>query len=270
MTPQDKGYALITGASQGVGAAIALELARKGFGVIVAARSADALQEVCVQAGAINGGRAHAVVVDLSAADGVDHLVRSVRELAVPLTCLANNAGQAHWGLFGDVPMEEHHKLIALNMSVPVALTHALLPMLKRQKRAYILNTCSMAAYHALASMALYAGSKAFLLRWSRSLRIELEGTGVTVTALCPGSVITAFTERAGMQAMEDLARKFGTPPEPVAKAAVAAMLRGQAEVVPGLLNKITVALQALVPMSVTEHTASNIYLKRLRKRSNV
>lgn len=267
MTTHDKGYALITGASQGIGAAIALELARHGFGVIVTARSAYALQEVCTQAGAINGGRAHAVVVDLLADDGVDHLVRSVRGLGLPLSCLVNNAGHAHWGLFGDIPMEEHHKLMHLNMSVPVALTHALLPILKRQQRAYILNTCSMAAYHALASMALYAGSKAFLLRWSRSLRIELKGTGITVTALCPGSVITAFTERAGMQAMDDLARKFGTPPEPVAKAAVAAMLRGKAEVVPGLLNKITVALQALVPMSITERTASNIYLKRLRKK---
>ena len=263
----DKGYALITGASQGIGAAIALELARQGFGVIVTARSEEALRTVSAEAAKLNGGRAHVLAVDLFAADGVDRIVRFIEEKKIPLTCLVNNAGHAHWGLFGDEPMDEHRKLMHLNMVVPVTLTHALLPALKRAKRSYILNTSSMTAYHALASMALYAASKAFILRLSRSLRIELKGTGVSVTALCPGSVITDFTANAGMQAMDDLAKKFGTPPEPVAKAAVAAMLKGKVEVVPGLLNKITVAVQAIMPMSVNEGAASGIYLKRLARK---
>lgn len=264
---KDPGYALITGASQGIGAAIALELARKGFGVVVTARSEDALRDVCSKAAALNGGRAHALAVDLLEAEGPGRIVRFLHEHKLPLTCLVNNAGHAHWGLFGDEPMEEHRKLMRLNMDVPVEITHALLPDLKRADRAYILNTSSMTAYHALASMALYAASKAFILRWSRSLRIELKGTPVTVTAVCPGSVITGFTARAGMQAMDDLAKKFGTPPEPVAAAAVTAMLKGKAEVVPGLLNKITAAVQTIMPMSVNEGTASGIYLKRLPRR---
>ncbi len=265
---EDKGYALITGGSQGIGAALALELAGRGFGVVVTARSEDALHEVCAQAGKLNGGRVHALVVDLMAPDGVDRIVRYVREQQLPLTCLVNNAGHAHWGLFGEEPVEEHRRMMQLNMHVPVELTYALLPLLQRTPRAYILNTSSMTAYHALASMAVYASSKAFLLRWSRSLRMELAGTGITVTALCPGSVITGFTTHAGMLAMDDLARKFGMPPAPVAKAAVAAMLRGKAEVVPGLLNKITVALQAIAPMRLNEATASGIYMKRLRGRT--
>ena len=95
----EQGYALITGGSQGIGAAIALELARKGFGVVVTARSADALREVCAKAGALNGGRAHALVVDLLEADGPDRVIRFIREKNLPLTCLVNNAGHAHWGL---------------------------------------------------------------------------------------------------------------------------------------------------------------------------
>jgi uncharacterized protein len=263
----DRGYALITGASQGIGAAIALELARRGFGVIVTARSEAALMKVRDEAARINGGRAHAIAIDLLADGAVDRIVREINEKQWPLTCLVNNAGFAHWGLFSDVPMDVHRTLMRLNMDVPVALTHALLPLLRRQKRAYVLNTSSMTAYHALASMALYAASKAFVLRWSRSLRIELKGTGITVTAVCPGSVITGFTTNAGMQAMDDLARKFGTPPEPVAQSAVNAMLRGKAEVVPGLLNKITAGLQRVMPMSVNEGTASGIYLKRLPRK---
>lgn len=260
----DHGYALITGGSQGIGAAIALELARQGFGVVLTARNAGQLGEVCAKAGALNGGRAHALPLDLLAADGVDRLVGAIREKNLPITCLVNNAGHAHWGLFGEEPLSEHRTLMRLNMDVPVALTHALLPDLKRAGRAYILNTSSMTAFNALASMALYAASKAFILRWSRALRLELKGTGISVTAVCPGAVITSFTERAGMQAMDDLARKFGTPPEPVAKSAVSAMLAGRPQVVPGLLNKITRALQCVMPMSVNEGAASGIYLKRL------
>src|SRR6188768_2800631 len=131
----DQGYALITGGSQGIGAAIALELARKGFGVVVTARSEASLRDVCAKAAALNGDRAEALVVDLLEADGPDRVVRFVREKNLPLTCLVNNAGHAHWGLFGEEPMEEHRKLMRLNMDVPVALTHALLPELKRAKR---------------------------------------------------------------------------------------------------------------------------------------
>lgn len=262
------GYALITGGSQGIGAAIALELARNGFGVVVTARNAAQLEDICAKAAALNGGRAHALAVDLLVDGGVDRVVAFVKEKNLPLTCLVNNAGHAHWGMFGDEPMEQHRKLMRLNMDVPVALTYALLPDLKRAKRAWILNTSSMTAFHALASMALYAASKAFILRWSRALRLELKGTGVSVTAVCPGAVITSFTERAGMQAMDDLARKFGTPPEPVAKSAVSAMLAGKPEVVPGILNRITRVFQGIMPMSVNEGTASGIYLKRLARRN--
>ncbi len=263
----DNGYALITGGSQGIGAAIALELARNGFGVVVTARNEAALREVCAKAGDLNGGKAQALVVELLEPDGPERVGRFISEKTIGLTCLVNNAGHAHWGLFGDEPMEEHRKLMRLNMDVPVALTYALLPDLKRAKQSWILNTSSMTAFNALASMALYAASKAFILRWSRALRLELKGTGVSVTAVCPGAVITSFTERAGMQAMDDLARKFGTPPEPVAKSAVAAMLAGKPEVVPGILNKITRVFQRLMPMSVNEGTASGIYLKRLPRR---
>ncbi len=187
--------------------------------------------------------------------------------LDAPLVALVNNAGQGLWGLFDDLTAEEQHRMMRLNMDLPMLLTHRLLPRLRKQQEAYILNIASMVAYHALASMAVYSGSKAFVLRWSRSLKLELADTGVKVTCVCPGSVITGFTERAGMQAMDDLARKFGTGPEPVAKEAVKAMLAGKAEVVPGLMNRVTSGLQGLLPTSLIERIASGIYLKRLPRR---
>lgn len=260
----DRGYALVTGAGQGIGAAIALELAREGFGVLLVARTAQALEHVRTEAAALNGGRAQALAVDLLAADGVDRVVAWAEGTGVPLTCLVNNAGQGLWGRFSDLALEDQLRMMHLNMDVPVRLTHRLLPRLKQARRAYLLNIASMVAHHALATMALYSGSKAFVLRWSRSLRIELKGSPVSVTCVSPGSVITGFTARAGMQAMDDLARKFGSGPEPVAKAAVRAMLKGKAEIVPGLLNRVTSGLQRLLPTSLSEQVASGIYVKRL------
>lgn len=258
---------MITGASQGIGAAIAVELARQGFGVLLVARSAQALAEVRQACAQLNGERAEVLPMDLLSEGAVDRIVQHVRERRLPLTCVVNNAGQGLWGLFDELTLAEQQRMMFLNMSVPVALTHQLLPVLKASPRAYVLNIASMVAHHALGSMAIYSGSKAFVLRWSRSLRIELRGTHVSVTCVSPGSVITGFTERAGMQAMDDLAQKFGTPPEPVAKSAVAAMLRGKAEVVPGAINAITSRVQQWLPTGVNERIASGIYLKRLATR---
>jgi hypothetical protein len=264
MSTPEKGYALITGASQGLGAAIALELAGRGFGVIITARSQENLEQVRQKAAALNGGHAHAIGVDLFAADAVERIVQFIEKDDLPLTCLVNNAGQGLWGLFDVLTLDEQQRMMHLNVSVPVALTHRLLPRLKATQKAYILNIASMIAHHALGSMAVYSGTKGFMLRWSRSLRIELKGTPVRVTCCSPGSVNTGFTERARMQALDDLAKKFGTPPEPVAKAAVSAMLRGKAEVIPGLLNAVTSRLQDWLPTGLNESIASAIYIKRL------
>ena len=263
----DRGYALITGASQGIGRAIALELARQGFGVIVSARGAEAIEAVAREAGTLNGGRAIALALDVNDPLSPDRVIDLLRARQLQLTALVNNAGQANWGLFHQRPKEEHLAVMRVNMEAPVRLTHALLPELLKAPRAHVLNISSMTAYNALASMAVYAGSKAFILTWSRSLRIELEKTSVRVTCVCPGSVITGFTARAGMQVMDALAQKFGTGPEPVARAAVRGMLKGKAEVVPGFTNRIGAVLQKLMPAALTERVASSIYLKKLREK---
>ena len=261
----DRGHALVTGASQGIGKAIALELARQGFGIIATARNVKGLAALEAEAGELNGGRVETLQMDLFEETAIDRLVQ--RATQFPISCLVNNAGQANWGLFQELSLEDQLRMMRLNMEVPVQLTHRLLPHLQKAKKPYLLNVSSMTAFHALASMAIYSASKAFILRWSRSLRIELKGK-VNVTCVCPGTVSTGFIERAGMQAMEDLANKFATPPEPVARAAVQAMLQNKAVVIPGATNGLTVKLQKLMPTALTENVASGIYLKRLPKRS--
>jgi short-subunit dehydrogenase len=263
----EKGYAVVTGASQGLGRAIALELAARGYGIIAVARTRGKLDEVVSACAAVNQERAVAIEADLIADGAVAQLADRIERSGLRVEVLVNNAGGAAWGMFAEKALEDHAKLIRLNVSAPIELTHRLLPLLRKNSKAFILNIGSMAAYSSLASMSTYSGSKAFLLRWSRALRMELKGSGVNVSCVCPGSVITGFTERAGMQAMDDLAKRFGHEPAPIARAAVSAMLRGRAEFVPGRLDRITSWLMGLFPESMVERIGSDIYLKRLPNR---
>ena len=259
-----KGYAVVTGASQGLGEAIALDLAGHGFGIIAVARNRDKLDAVVQACGRSNGGRVAVIAMDLAATGAVDALVTEVQRLDLPIQVLVNNAGYAVWGRFPDQPVEEHLRMLHLNTAVPMELTHRLLPMLLRQTPSFILNVSSMTAYSAVSTLASYTGSKAFLRHWSRSLRMDMKGTGVEVCCVCPGTVLTGFTERAGMQALDKLAEKFGTPPGPVARSAVKALLGGKAEVVPGVLDGITAQLMRSLPDVLTERIASGIYIKHL------
>ncbi len=260
----EPGYALVTGAGQGIGRAIALELAARGHGIIAIARTSTALEEVVRLCNARNGGRSMALELDLLAPDAIDRIESVIDKAGVRLTVLVNNAGQAVWGRFDGLSMMDHRRVMELNMRVPLDLTHRLLPRLRANGSSYILNVGSMSGYTAIATLATYSGSKAFLLRWSRSLRMELRGSGVRVCCVCPGSVITGFTQRAGMQAMDDLARKFGISPERVARTAVRALFSGRAEVVPGFLDPIMAWALVNLPSGITERIASAIYLDRL------
>ncbi|HOY27670.1 MAG TPA: SDR family NAD(P)-dependent oxidoreductase [Flavobacteriales bacterium] len=260
----DRGLAVVTGAGQGLGAAIALQLAKEGFAVLLVARTVDALDQVRAQAAALNNGRAYILALDLLAFGAVERITAAVTATGLPLTCLVNNAGQGLYGRFADLHIAEQRRMMRLNMDVPVQLTHALLPQLHKAPRAYLLNIASATAYSSIATLAVYGGSKAFVLRWSRALGVELKGTGITVTCACPGSVNTGFIARAGMQSMEAIASKVSMEAEPVAQACVRAMLNGKAEVVPGLLNRITAFFQQVLPAAPVERVGSGIYLKRL------
>ena len=145
------------------------------------------------------------------------------------------------------------------------ALTHVLLPVLHRAPKAYVLNVASTAAYQAVPSLALYAASKAFLLSFSRGLRYELKSSNVSVTCLCPGATITSFADRAGMGAeLQATANKVSMTAEAVAEAAVAGMLVGEAEIIPGVLNKVSAGLTSMVPKGLVEKIAAGIYEKYL------
>ncbi|RSK46466.1 SDR family NAD(P)-dependent oxidoreductase [Hymenobacter perfusus] len=257
--------ALITGASRGIGRAMALELARRGYDVLLTARSEDQLEQAATEVRQL-GRKARVLPLDLAAPGAAIQLTAWATAQTTELAVLVNNAGYGLWGRFEELPLEQQQNMLRLNMHLPVELTYALLPVLRRQPKAYILNVASTAAYQAVPTLTLYAASKAFLLSFSRGLRYELRETGVSVTCLSPGATTTDFADRAGMNAdLQATANKVSMTPEQVAQAGIAALLAGESELIPGALNKVSAALTSFVPKSLTERIAAGIYEKHLK-----
>ncbi|GAB2773523.1 hypothetical protein HNQ93_000925 [Hymenobacter luteus] len=257
--------ALITGASRGIGRAMALDLARRGYDVLLVARSASQLEQVATEIRAL-GRQAQHLALDLAGPGAARQVAAWVAAQTTELAVLVNNAGYGLWGRFEELPLTEQQNMLQLNMHLPVELTHALLPTLRCQPKAYILNVASTAAYQAVPTLTLYAASKAFLISFSRGLRYELRGTSVSVTCLSPGATTTDFADRAGMNSeLQAVANKVSMTPAQVAEFGIAAMLSGEAEAIPGALNKVSAALTALVPKGITERIAAGIYEKHLK-----
>lgn len=260
-------YALVTGASRGIGRAISVLLAQRGYDLLLVARSEDQLTALAREIEQRHQRQARVLALDLASADAAETVAAWAQQQAEasPLAVLVNNAGYGLWGRFEQLSLAEQQNMLQLNMALPVALTHALLPALHQAPHAYVLNVASTAAYQAVPSLALYAASKAFLLSFSRGLRYELKASNVSVTCLCPGATTTSFADRAGMGAeLQATANKVSMTAEAVAEAAVAGLLAGEAEVVPGVLNKVSAGLTSFVPKGIVEKIAAGIYEKYL------
>ncbi|MBX0291620.1 SDR family NAD(P)-dependent oxidoreductase [Hymenobacter sp. HSC-4F20] len=244
---------------------MALDLARRGYDALLVARSSDQLERVAAEIRQL-GRQAHYLALDLAAPGAAGQVVAWAGTLTTELAVLVNNAGYGLWGRFEELPLAEQQNMLQLNMHLPVELTHGLLPTLRRQPKAYILNVASTAAYQAVPTLTLYAASKAFLISFSRGLRYELRDTSVSVTCLSPGATTTDFADRAGMNSeLQAVANKVSMTPAQVAEFGIAAMLAGEAEVIPGALNKVSAALTSLVPKGITERIAAGIYEKHLK-----
>ena len=258
-------YALVTGASRGIGRAIAFELARRGYDLLLVARSEDQLAALAQAIGDAHQRQARVLATDLAAPGAAETVAAWAIAQTDQLAVLVNNAGYGLWGRFEQLGLAEQQNMLQLNMHLPVALTHVLLPALHQAPQAYILNVASTAAYQAVPSLALYAASKAFLLSFSRGLRYELKSSGISVTCLSPGATTTGFADRAGMgAALQATANKVSMTPQAVAQAAVAGLLAGEAEIIPGMLNKVSAGLTSVVPKGLVEKIAAGIYEKYL------
>ena len=254
-------YALITGASQGIGKAIAEELAAKKIGLLLVARSGDLLSALANELTAKHGIQVDYLAADLGKAGAVEQILHWINEKHYPVYILVNNAGYGLSGPFTAYNAAEHREMMEVNMMAPVALCSALLPRLKEQPQANILNIASSAAYQAVPGLSVYAASKAFVLNFSRGLRYELRNTRVSVTAVSPGSTDTGFAHRAnvGPKALKT-AEKVNMTPEAVARLAVHAMFARKTELITGVINKLGAFFAWLLPKKLVEKASAGIY----------
>jgi short-subunit dehydrogenase len=187
------GWAVVTGASSGLGREFSLALAERGHDVLAVARRADRLQAL---AGEARGGTIEPLVADLSTDAGIDAVLE--RAAGLELGLLVNNAGLATYGAFASLSPERERDLVRLNVEAVVALTRVLIPGMVERGRGGVINVASQLAFQPTPYFATYAASKAFVLSFSEALAEELRGTGVRVTAVAPGFMSTEFSDVAG------------------------------------------------------------------------
>ncbi len=258
--------ALVTGASSGIGREIAIELARRGAAtIILVARRTDRLDDLQQQLLAIQPAlHVHVRGVDLADTSQVDRLIEWISEQQIPVDLLVNNAGFGDFGLFADSDMEKVQRMIDVNIAALVRLTRGLLPGMVVRRRGSILNVSSTASYLPIPKMAVYAASKAFVTSFGEALLAELDGTGVSVTTLCPGPVDTEFHAVAKRGEQGTYFRSpewFRVPCRQVAIEALDAVEGGRPRLIPGLVVALTISALGAVPIVLLRHA-----LRRLAK----
>jgi short-subunit dehydrogenase len=250
----DNCSALITGASAGLGHEFARQLAGRAKLLVLVARRSDRLAPLKTELTRRNPGLIVDIrTVDLSESLQVDSLASWVDQNKIDIDFLINNAGLGDVGPFATSDSSRNLQMLGVNMLALTNLTRALLPKMIARRRGAILNVGSTAGFLPIAGFAVYAASKAYVNSFSDALHAELRGTGVSVTALCPGPVHTEFQDvakRADHEA-EHGPEFVHLSPERVVREALAAVEADRALVIPGWLMKIGMALIRLTPLSI-------------------
>jgi uncharacterized protein len=244
--PDSRPFAVVTGASSGIGRELARQFATNGFDVLITAEDA----ELDAAAGdlARTGAKVQEVMADLASPDGAERVVAAITATGRPVDALALNAGVGNGGAFTDIPLADEQRLIGVNIGATVHLAKRIVPDMVRRGAGRVLFTSSVASQMPGPYYATYAASKAFIQSFAHALRYELAGTGVTVTAMLPGPTDTEFFDRAGMEGTNvDSSAK--DDPADVAKDGFAALMAGKSQVVAGSVkNKAQVAGARLMP----------------------
>jgi uncharacterized protein len=247
-----KGTALITGASRGIGLELARLFARDGYDLVLVARSVDRLDRLGAELSARHGIRSRTVGADLASRDAPGAIAETLKQAAVQVDVLVNNAGYGTYGPFANSDAQAELDMLQVNVVALTHLTKLLLPAMLARRAGRILNVASTAAFQPGPLMAVYFASKAYVLSFSEALAEELSGTGVTITTLCPGPTLTGFQARAQMEGarlvtgnplMMDVAT--------VARAGYQGLMKGKRLVIPGVGNKLLMESVRFAPRRV-------------------
>jgi short-subunit dehydrogenase len=229
-------YAVITGASSGIGLELARVAAADGYDLLLTARRADLLDGIAGEIASRYRVSASVHVADLADPASVDTLVAAIER---PVDVLVNNAGFGDWSAFADGDADVYRDMIQVNVTALTLLTRAFLPGMLERRSGRILNVASIAGFLSGPRMAVYYATKNYVVSLSEGIAEEVDGTGVTVTALCPGPVATGFQDRAGMH---------GSKLKDATMMDSATCARSGWDGIPGLANRATLVAPRLLP----------------------
>lgn len=247
--------ALITGASAGLGQEFARQLASRVGSVVLVARRQDRLEGLRDELTKLNPNlKVHVRATDLSDERAVIELGEWLESEKIAVDLLINNAGLGDLGHFATIELQRVKEMLAVNVTALTLLTRLVLPGMVARKRGAILNVSSSAGFLPLAGFAVYAATKSYVTSFSEAIRAELRGTGVTVTALCPGPVHTEFAETARRSvagAPKTVPGLSHVSAHEVVRAGLVAVESGRALAIPGVIMRLGMTLVRLTPMPI-------------------
>ena len=259
-------YTLVTGASNGIGQAIAENCAQRGQNVLLVALPEPKLDEVTAALKSQYPDKHFdALGVNLMEKEAPERILKWCEDQGYTVDILVNNAGLGNSGPFTSLPASFYYGQMQLNMVSLVSLTHHFLPMLQAQPTGYIVNVASMAAYYDIPYKGIYSASKKFVLSFSRSLNKELEDTSVSITVLCPASVPTNPDVIQREKELGLMARLTSRTPEQVAELVLNKMYQGKLVVIPGFMPKFYKFLGKIIPGKTQLNMLAKQFVKNSR-----
>ena len=252
---ENKTYALVTGATSGFGFEFSKLFAAAGYNLVMVARSHEQLENVSAEIRAQFDIKIETLAVDLFKPEAAEQVYNAAKQKGIEVEFLINNAGQGEYGKFWEYDLSRDVDLITLNVTSLVGLTKFFLRDMITRRRGRILQVSSLLGKVPSPLMAVYAGTKAFVMSFTAGLIEELDGTGVTVTALLPGAADTDFFHKAGAQETKTYRDQELQSPEQVARDGFEALMRGDSKIVSGLKNKIQSAMSNVMPDSALTST---------------
>lgn len=253
-----KGYALITGATSGIGEAISEIFIRKGYPVLLTGRNINKLEEVKKR---FSSNDIKIIAVDLNNSEDLERLKEYIKRHNIYIEILINNAGAGYNGHFLDIPLEKHKEIINLNIDSFTEILYLALGNMMKNGGGKILNVASSGAYQPGPTIGVYYATKAYVLSLSTALREEYKSKNISISTLCPGATKTSFSQRAGKG---DLANAVS--PKFVAEKAVKGLFKGQAIIKPGILNKVLINITKIMPLTLSAWVVKKIQTRAAKK----
>ncbi|MFO8236203.1 MAG: SDR family NAD(P)-dependent oxidoreductase [Bacteroidales bacterium] len=244
-------YALITGASVGIGRALAIECAKRNINLALVALPDSSLESLIKYIQKNYKCDIKYLMLDLTSENAPKKVYEWSKKEQININILINNAGRGHWGNFLDYSYEFYNNLIRLNIESVVLLTYLFLPDLKKMNQSYIMNLGSIASYYPIPYKTVYASSKMFIYSFSRALKEELKNSNVHVSILCPGPILTNQRVIERIRCGGFWGKASSMKSQKLAKIALKKLLKKKTIITPGIVNKFFILINRIMPNDI-------------------